>query len=342
MTIGSGLFATARAAIAHLVHPGGGLSGELWDLRKDVSGVLAPLAAIAVEEYTNVVGAAAPGAATLLDAAASVASAVTVLKAAMKTTGLDQLALCPRAITITTAGTTPADAPATAAITGKGANGVAQTETLTVSQTAATVTSTKVWSDITSVVYPAADGTGATMSIGIAAAQLKAATATVTSAVTLTATDLQQGALSTNAPRALVFTVAGTTPADAPATATVAGLDANGQAQLETVTLPQTATTVTTAKYYSSITSIIYPAADGTGATVAIGISAAVGLKKKIKARAGLTSLIREIVGGSVATNGVVTAPSTTNLPNGSYAPNTVFDGTTDMAIYYEFDATAP
>jgi hypothetical protein len=341
MSIGSGLFSTARAAISHLVHPGGGLAGEIWDVRKDVTDTLAPVAAITVEEYTNVVGSAAPGAAALLDAAASVAAPVTVLKAAMKVAGLAQLALCPRALTITTAGTTPADAPATAAVTGKDALGAAQTETLTVAQTATSATTTKIWSDITSVVYPAAEGTGATMSIGVAAAQLKAATATVASAVTLAAADLFQGMLSTDAPRALVFTVAGTTPADAPATATVVGKDANGGTHTEVVTLPQTATTATTKYFWSYIASVAYPAADGTGATVAIGISAAVGLKKKAKTRAGLTGCIREIAGGSVVTNGVLTAPSTTGLPNGNYAPNATFDGATDFAIYYEFDATA-
>lgn len=341
MSIGSGLFSKARTAISHLVHPGGGLAGEIWDMRKDTLDVLSPLAAIAVEEYTNVVGSAAPGTATLLDAAASVAAPVTVLKAAMKATGIAQLALCPRAVTITTAGTTPADAPATALVTGKDALGAAQTETVTVSQTAASVTTTKIWSDLTSVAYPAADGTGATMAIGIAAAQLKAATATVASAVTLKVTDLNQLPLSAEYPRALVFTVAGTTPADAPATATVTGKDANGDTQTEVVTLPQTATTATTARYYSGGVSVAYPAGDGTGATVAIGISAAVGLKKKVKSRAGLAGIIREIAGGSVVTNGTLTAPTTTNLPNGSYAPNATFDGATDFAIYYEFDAAA-
>lgn len=341
MSIGSGLFSTARTAISHLVRPGGGLSGEIWDMRKDVVDTLAPLAAVAVEEYTNVVGSAAPGAATLLAAAASVAAPVTVLKAAMLTTGIAQLALCPRALTITTAGTTPADAPANAVITGVSATGAVQTETLVVAQTAASATTTNIWSDVTSVVYPAAEGTGATMAIGIAAAQLRPATATVASAVTVAGSSLFQGMLSANAPRALVFTVAGTTPADAPATATVVGKDANGDVCTEVVTLPQTATTVTTKYFYSSVTSVAYPAADGTGATVAISISAAVGLKKKVKSRAGLVGLIREISGGSVVTNGTLTGPTTTTLPNGSYAPNATFDGTTDFAIYYEFDATA-
>jgi hypothetical protein len=341
MSSGSGLLSSSRAQHPHLVDKPGGISGEVWDLRRDVQKALTSLAAIAVEEWTNVVGAAAPGAAALLDAAASVAAPVTVLKAAMKAAGLAQLALCPRPLTITTAGSTAADAPATALITGKNAAGAVQTETLTVAQTATIATTTKIWSDITSVVYPAADGTGATMSIGIGSAQLKAATATVASVVTLTAADLQQYCISADAPRALVFTTAGGTAADAPATAAIVGYDAHGNRQTETVTLAQTATTATTARFYSRIESITYPAADGTGATIAIGIGTAVGLHSKIKTRAGLAGLVREIAGGSLVTNGTVAAPGTTDLPNGSYTPNAGFDGVLDCAIYYDSDAAA-
>ena len=338
MTIGSGLFSAMKAHLSHLVHPGAGFGGEFFDLRKDIAGVLGNLAAIAVEEMTNPVGAAAPGAAALLDAAATVAAPVTVLKAALKAAGIAQLPLWPRAITFTTAGTTPSDAPANAVVTGKDAAGVAQTETVTLAQTATIATSTKVWSDITSVVYPAADGTGATVSIGIAAAELKSATATVATAVTLLAASLLQTDLSKH-PRQLVFTTGGNTPAHAPANAVIVGKDINGNALTETVTLAQTATTATSLNCYASVSSITYPAADGTAATIAIGIAAPIGLRQPIKTRAGNTSLIREIVAGSVVTNGTVAAPASAG-PNGSYTPVTaVADGVTDYTIYYEYSA---
>ncbi len=49
---GSGLFQAQQAKIDHLVR-GGGIGGEVADLRKDVKNTLAPLAAITVEEFTN-------------------------------------------------------------------------------------------------------------------------------------------------------------------------------------------------------------------------------------------------------------------------------------------------
>ena len=339
MTAGSGLFSTHRARHAHLVRGSGGLSGEIGDLRLDIQEELSPLAAMAIEEFTNPVGLTSPGAAVLKAATATVASIVTLNASDLLAAGLAMLTAWPRQIVFTTAGTTPADAPATAAITGKDPYGAAQTETVTLAQTATTATSTKYWSSITSIVYPAADGTGATVSIGIAAAVVKAATATVASAVTLNPSDIIQGNMAQH-PRALVFTTAGTTPADAPATATVTGLGINGQAITETVTLAQTATTATSKNYFAKITRITYPAADGTGATIAITPSAGVGLAKKIDTIAGNTSLIREIAAGSVVTNGTIAAPSTTDLPNGSYTPNAAFNDANDYAIFYVYDAT--
>jgi hypothetical protein len=206
-------------------------------------------------------------------------------------------------------------------------------------QTATIANGTKLWSSVTKVDYPAADGTGATVSIGIGAAVVKAATATVTTAVTLHAADLVQTDLA-NYPRALVFTVAGTTPAHAPASCVVTGKDINGLPISETVTLPQTATTVTTVYSYAKVTSIAYAAGDGTGATIAITFAAAIGLRKPIKSRAGYLGLLKEIAAGSVVTNGSVVAASTAK-PYGTYSPNTPPDGATDYAIYYEYDATS-
>jgi len=338
MTIGSGLFSQMKARLTHLVKPGSGFQAEFFNLRKDVSSTLGALAALAVEEITNAVGTAAPGAAALLDPAASVAAPVTVLAAALKAAGLTQLALWPRALSFTTAGTTPADAPATATITGLDQNGAAQTEVVTLAQTNTIAHGVKYWSAIVSVAYPAADGTGATVEIGIDAAVVKAATATVATAVTLTAADLVQTDLVNN-PRALIFTTAGTTPAHAPASCLITGKDINGLLISETLPLAQTATTATSVNSYAKVTSIAYAAGDGTGATIAITFAAPIGLRKTIKSRAGYLGLLKEIAGGSVVTNGVVTAASTAK-PYGSYAPNTPADGSTDYAIYYEYDAT--
>lgn len=118
----------------------------------------------------------------------------------------------------------------------------------------------------------------ASPSLAAAPAGLKAATATVASIVTLHATDLlPAGVALTHANvRTLTFTVGGSTASDAPASVTVTALDYTGATQTETISLPQTAGSIASTKAYDVTTcTISYPAADGTGATVAIGIGAA-------------------------------------------------------------------
>ena len=144
-----------------------------------------------------------------------------------------------------------------------------------------------------------------------------------------------------DAPRQLVFTTAGATPADAPASVTITGLDINGNPMTETLNLAQTATTATSVRYWGKITRLDFPAADGTAATIAISYGAPVGLKRKIRSRAGLLAPLKEIFDGSVVTNGTFAAPSTTDLPNGSYTPNTAGNDVHDYAIYYDADFSA-
>lgn len=340
MSLGSGLFSKAHALLAHLVKPNGGLSGEVYDVRKDILNTLTPLSAIAVEEFSNPVGTAAGASNGLHAATATVASPVTLLKASLVAAGLAQLAIWPRQIVFTTAGATAADAPATVTINGLDKDGNVQTETLALAQTATSVTSVKSYSDITSFVYPAADGTGATIAIGLAAPFLKPATATVAAAVTVLGSTLVQTDLA-NYPRQLVFTTAGATASDAPANVVITGLDAQGKVISETLVLAQTATTATSVNAYSSVTSLAYPAADGTGATIAVSPAAPIGLKRPVKSRTGaVVPLFKELMDGSPPTAGALSAPATIG-PYGGYTPNTAPDGVHDYAIWYEYDASA-
>jgi hypothetical protein len=296
-------------------------------------------AAIAVEEFTNAAGTAALATNAILAATATSASPVTVLAAAMVAAGLAQLAIWPRRLTFTTAGGTPSDAPATVFITGTDPYGAAQTETLVLAQTGAMVTSVKHWKTIVKVDYPAGDGTDATVAIGAAASQVKSSTATVAAPVTVGPTGLITNDLVNN-PRALVFTTGGGTASDAPANVVITGTDAKGKVITETLALAQSASTATSANFYKSVSSLVYPAADGTDATITITFTDAIGVSRKVKSRAGLGALVREIAAGALVTNGVITAPTTSNLPYGSYAPNTIADGVSDHAIYYEYDAS--
>lgn len=139
-------------------------------------------------------------------------------------------------------------------------------------------------------------------------------------------------------PRNITVTTAGGTPADAPASALVTGTDINGDVMTETLTIAQTATIASGAKTFASVTSIVETAAQGTDATLAYGIGLVVGLGKKVKLRAGLPAIVKEIAAGSLApTPGTFTAP-TVGVPNGGYTPNTAANGTNDYALFYEQD----
>ncbi len=165
------------------------------------------------------------------------------------------------------------------------------------------------------------------------AADLEAATATTVAPRTVT-TFLAGGTAKLTAyPRNITFTTAGTTPADAPATATITGTW-RGKAQTETVSLAQTAAVATGVKPFSTIKSVAYAAADGTGATVSIGVGAGLGTTAKPKARAGLTAPVREIAIGVAVTTGALTT-------EGLYTPAGAPNGTNDYAVYYEHDPLA-
>jgi hypothetical protein len=170
-----------------------------------------------------------------------------------------------------------------------------------------------------------------------APAGLLAATATTVAAQTILAAAMITGGKAALAawPRNVTFTTAGSTASDAPATATITGKDIDGAALTETVTLAQTATIAAGVKCFSSITSIVYAAADGTGATVAIGFGAVFGLSKLPKLRAGAINVLNEVAVGVQVTTGTFVLPAT-SAPYGSYAPASAPDGAKDYAITYE------
>lgn len=164
MPHGSTLFNRQQPALPHLVQQGGGLSGEIADLRKDLKTILNRLAPIGVSEFTNPATASTTAIKT---AAATVASVQSFSGATLNgSTGANAMpGGIARNVSITTAGVTPADVPATATITGLYL-GKAQTETINVGQTATTVFGTKPFDKVTQIDLPAADGTAATLAFG--------------------------------------------------------------------------------------------------------------------------------------------------------------------------------
>lgn len=161
MSNGSGLFGSQRAQVPHLVQPGGGLAGEVADLRRDIAASLAALAAISVDDYVNP---AAGGVAALKAATASSIAVQTITS--FLAPGLAMLLAFGRNITVTTSGVTPADAPATVLLTGT-YRGLPQTETINVPQTATTTVGVKPFDTLESAVYSAGQGVDALVSIGV-------------------------------------------------------------------------------------------------------------------------------------------------------------------------------
>jgi len=111
----------------------------------------------------------AASAAALKAATATVAAQVVLTASDLIAGGKTVLLATPRKLTFTTAGVTPASAPANVAIVGTGWDGNALSETLNLAQTADMVTSVNRYKTITSLTYPAADDVDATVAIGYAA-----------------------------------------------------------------------------------------------------------------------------------------------------------------------------
>jgi hypothetical protein len=172
--------------------------------------------------------------------------------------------------------------------------------------------------------------------IATSGTSLRAATASVITE--RTTTSFLVAALA-DTPRQIVFVTAGVTPADAPASALITGTDVNGDAQTETVNLAQTATSATSTKFFSTVTSIVEAAGDGTAATISIGVGAALGLRRKAKVRAGAVLVACEISAGTRLTTGTFTVPASAP-PNGSYTPAAAADASRDYAVAYEVDLT--
>lgn len=111
----------------------------------------------------------------------------------------------------------------------------------------------------------------------------------------------------------------------------------DGVAQTETLTVTSGTSpgTIVGAKIFDKVTKVTIPEASASGGagTVSVGFGSRLGVAKAPLTRAGLVNVIREVVAGSVVTNGVFSSA------NRSYTPNTVPDASTDYYIVFEIDA---
>jgi len=165
MTAGSTLFSDQLPEKAHLVR-GGGLSGEVADLRSDIRSVLALLAPITVEEFVD------PALADVDAIVTSIASAAseTVLEGAALDGAVGEGVMSPpRNVTITTTSNADIDAVA-AVVEGTDISGDAQTDTITLTDGGgATDAGTKAFATVTKVTIPAQSGTGGALEVGFGA-----------------------------------------------------------------------------------------------------------------------------------------------------------------------------
>ncbi len=137
-------------------------------------------------------------------------------------------------------------------------------------------------------------------------------------------------------PRNVTFTTAGSSATDAPDTAVITGTDIDGNALTESIAgLQGGAATYAGVKAFKTITSIVYGAGAGTGATVAVGTGVKIGFSKSIKSRAGRLAVIQQVAVATVVTTGTF-VDATTSPPHGTYAPATAQDGANDYAVTYE------
>ena len=117
---------------------------------------------------------------------------------------------------------------------------------------------------------------------------------------------------------------------------TITGTDEFGDGLTEawSVTAGTTSKTFTGKKAFKTITSITETvAADASANTIIAGSGDVLGLTTICL----VASAVKELSGGSVVTNGTVTAGGTGSTvdPRGTYAPNTVPDGSVDYEVYY-------
>lgn len=146
----------------------GGERGEIAAIRSDMRAVFKHAVHLGTVEYTNV---PASNATAFTSALASVATAVELVAEDSDFDGTYTDGILPiaRNVLITTAGGTPADAPATATVVGEDVDGNALTETINIAQTATTAAGVKCFKKIDSISMPAGQGTDATVSFGTGA-----------------------------------------------------------------------------------------------------------------------------------------------------------------------------
>jgi hypothetical protein len=137
-------------------------------------------------------------------------------------------------------------------------------------------------------------------------------------------------------PRNLRVTVgAGGTPGQSYTSMVATGVDIDGNALTETVTITAAAGNYDSVKAFAGLTSLAFSGGTGAGASLSVGYANLFGLPTSIKSRGGRLAVIQEVANGAVVTNGTFASPAT-SPPHGTYSPNTAPDTTKPYAVTYE------
>lgn len=169
----------------------------------------------------------------------------------------------------------------------------------------------------------------------VAAASVLSATATVVAGRTITS-----GITNPDVPRNLTVTIGGTTADIAAGNVTITGTNVEGKTIIEELALADNQTgTITGNKAFKTVTSVQFPAADGTAATISVGVGSKLGLNHRLIP--GKTSIVviqdTAIDGTSPA---LQAAPSASALDgvvveNNTVTPATAADGSTFLTVLY-------
>lgn len=171
------------------------------------------------------------------------------------------------------------------------------------------------------------------VSVG-AVADVLAATATVVAGRTITS-----GITQPDVPRALTITTGGTTADIAAGDVVITGTNVEGKTITESFTMADNlAGTVTGIQAFKYVTSIVFPAADGTSATISVGTSNKLGVNHRLIP--GKTSVVVLSDADIDGTNPVQQAQPTVvtdgeQVEYNLVTPATTPDGTTFLTMAY-------
>lgn len=169
------------------------------------------------------------------------------------------------------------------------------------------------------------------------AASVLAATATVAAGTTITT-----GITNPDVPRALSITTGGTTANIAAGNVVITGTNVEGKTITESFTMADNLNgSVNGTKAFKTVTSVVFPAADGTSATISVGTQNVLGVNHRLVP--GKTSIVviqDGDINGSEATLQAAVSGSTIDaeeIENNTVTPATTPDGTKFLTILYWF-----